>query len=170
MDISQVKKEDNSMKDWNKKKNYFPFLKSIYIITILLILFIYKKMIPSNIDNLIRKETKYKIRAMEELNDKNEILLTINKTINTSIINPSFKSLISEIRVNGIVQTEINVNLNNLIELEYEIHNITIKFKERLNSCARIFKDLDNIISIDMLNLICHQLHLCMNLFMVVIH
>ena len=81
-------------------------------------------------------------------NDKNEIKIVINKTINSEIINQYYKAYISEVIIN-----EYSSNIYDYKNfLNKEINNITIKFNKKLDTCEEIFIDLKNILYIDTSN------------------
>ena len=81
--------------------------------------------------------------------NKNEISLVINRTIKTNIINDRYFSDISEVLVNGL-----SGNISNYAQFfKGQMNNITIKFKNYLNTCEQMFNWLDNIIYVDTSNL-----------------
>ena len=78
--------------------------------------------------------------------DKNEIIVIINATKSSEIINYRYSNNISQVIVNG-EESNISEYNNYLKSGENEI---TIVFKEKLNSCHFMFYRLSNIIKISL--------------------
>ena len=94
---------------------------------------------------IIRIKAQY-LRELDDINEFNEIKITIDKNKNnniTNIINSAYQEFISAIIINEVPQSSINITLP---ELEDDIINITIKFNSLLTSCASMFYELSNII------------------------
>ena len=152
MNISKSKEANTAKKEKNiiNKDFLLNCLFNLIIISILLLtFFIYKE--KSLYKILIIKQNKHKVRQLQEA-EKNEIAILINRTISTIIINSTYLSSISQIIVNGNIQSEIEIDLNDSLNLIDEINNITIKFNKTLTSCEDMFNELNNIINIDFSN------------------
>ena len=81
--------------------------------------------------------------------DKNEIAIIVNETESSEIINNRYNDNISQIIVNG-KESDISEYKNHLKHGENEI---TIIFKDKLNSCEYMFYGLSNILKINLSNL-----------------
>ena len=81
---------------------------------------------------------------------QNEIVLKIDETKESSIIDYDYYSYISEVIVNGISGTISNY-ANILIS---GINQVTIKFNKYLENCDYMFYDFSNIIYIDFSNFV----------------
>ena len=79
--------------------------------------------------------------------NKNEIALTINNS-NTNIIDTAYYLSISEIIIDGN-----SANTNNYTNLlNSQQNDVIIKFKEQLTTCINMFRDLTNILYVDLSN------------------
>ena len=81
-------------------------------------------------------------------NYASEVHLKIKGIGNQNILNSNFEYYPSEVLVNGY----INHTCNKTCFLSEEINNITLIFSDEIKTCANMFKDLDNILEIDLSN------------------
>ena len=88
--------------------------------------------------------TEQRLRNL--INLSSEIHLIIKGRGNQSFINNTFYPLPSEVYVNGIYKDSRKI----FSEFEYEENNVTLIFDETIESCERMFSELDNIIEIDL--------------------
>ena len=77
----------------------------------------------------------------------NEINILINQTINKAILNSTYSQYVEQIIIDGNIQNYIDYKIQNL---DNKINNITIKWKTQLTSCYAMFKNLNNIINVDL--------------------
>ena len=136
MFIYDSNREKDQTRKINKFRKRFIILKYYYLLISIFLL------IESNAQSL---------KKLEE-NTNNEIFIIINKTLSREIINNAFYNEISEIIINENQIINISEVDNIIINSEYELNNITIKFNSKLTSCSYIFSGLYNIIFIDFSN------------------
>jgi len=111
--------------------------------------------------SLIR--VKY-LRNIYSCNSVIDLVIRGNGTQN--ILYPYFNSYPSEVLVNGIK----NYSCNKTCYLEKELNNITLRFKNEMGYCANMFRELNNIIEINLTNFnnkitnMFAMFHLCRNL------
>ena len=83
------------------------------------------------------------------LNSDSEINLTIKGTGNQRILNEKFNQMPNQIYINGQLQ---NYSSYQVMNLEKEENNITLKWNYQLENCKEMFCHLSNIIKIDFSN------------------
>jgi len=76
-----------------------------------------------------------------------QISLLIDKTKGIIIFNSIYNQYVNKILVNGIIQNYTDNNAKYLTEQE---NNVTIVWNNQLTSCNEMFKDLKNIIKVDL--------------------
>ena len=81
-------------------------------------------------------------------NYDSEIHLIINGNGEQNILNDDFQYEPSEVIVNGYPNSLCHKTCN----LSENINNITLKFSNQINSTEKMFKDLENILKIDLSN------------------
>ena len=128
------KKIMRNIKNYKSLNIYLQYNKIIFVLFYLLI-------IPINLSTV-------KIYYYKWLNKASEIIITIygrgsQQYINQNIFN-TYRP--TEILVNGNQQT-INMYVNNLQNNE---NDITVKWNQVFTTCSLMFKDLNNIIKIDL--------------------
>ena len=79
---------------------------------------------------------------------KNEINLTIKGPGQFAFINKQYDQTNAELIVNGIPVDSHNY----IYKFENDLNNVTIKFNSPIESCKNMFKDLENIIEVDLSN------------------
>ena len=82
---------------------------------------------------------------------QNEILLKIDTTKGSSIINYRYRSYISEVIVNGISGS---INNYTYILNDDDINQVTIKFNEYLENCDYMFYHFSNIFYVAFTNFV----------------
>ena len=107
-----------------------------YLITKLLLLFVIKITISNSIlnTNII-------------YNLVSEIHLTIKGNGNQNLLNEKFPYDPSEVLVNGKLK-----QCNKTCYLDRELNNVTLRFNQEITSCYFMFRDLKNIIELDLSN------------------
>ena len=126
---------NNQIRNTKINKYRFIILKYHYILFLLILL-------------IIESKTQ-SLKKLEE-NANNEIFIIINKTLKREIINNTFNNKISEVIINGNQIVNISEVNNIIINSEYELNNITIKFNNKLSYSSYLFCNLSNIKYIDL--------------------
>ena len=88
------------------------------------------------------------ILTMIEASINSEIHLVIQGSGKQTLLNNYFSVAPSEVLVNGVKDD----SCSKTCYLEGDINNITLKFDTQIESCHRMFFELDNIIEIDLSN------------------
>ena len=125
----------------NTNKNKFIILKSNYLFTILFFLNAF----------FIKSSRAASARVSPDEIIDNKIFITLNKTLDTQIINNTYYNKIEYIMINNnqIEKAEYN---NSIYKSKLELNYINIHFSSDadLTSCAYMFYNLSNIIFIDL--------------------
>ena len=120
------------------------FLKKISIQSYSIILFF---IISFSILSQILASNKFETRGLAT---NNFIVLTIEGQGYHTIINEDFTSLLSSIQINN--EIELNAPINSIQNLNSGTNTIKMFWSNPLNSCKDMFKNLTDIISIDLTN------------------
>ena len=95
---------------------------------------------------LISHTSKTEEKQRNMINLSSEIHLIIKGNRTQILINDSFYLQPSEVIVNGIYRNSCKI----FCDMEYEENNVTLIFKETLNSSQNMFSGLNNIKEIDL--------------------